>query len=102
ATSDRGDTAVLRAISPIMSLPPGEKLLAFYRRLLELNGHGLVNASFGIIGDRVVVKSERPAAFLDSEEVEQIILHLAAVADTYDDRLVHEFGGHRATDLNAS
>jgi len=62
--------------------------LPFFRRLLELNGRGLVNASFGIVGDRVVVKSERPTAFLDSEEVEQIILHLSAVADTYDDRLV--------------
>jgi hypothetical protein len=99
AKNDRGDAASLRAISPIMSLPPDEKLLPFFRRLLELNGHGLVNASFGIMGDRIVVKSERPTAFLDSAEVEQIILHLSAVADTYDDRLVSEFGGRRATDV---
>ncbi len=101
AKSDRGDSASLRAISPIMSLPPEAKLLPFFRRLLELNGHGLVNAAFGIMGDRVVVKSERPTAFLDAAEVEQIILQLSAVADTYDDRLVNEFGGERASDLNA-
>jgi len=101
AKSDRGDAAYLRAVSPIMSLPPERGLLAFFRRLLELNGHGLVNASFGIMGDRVVVKSERPTDFLDPAEVEQIILHLSAVADTYDDRLVREFGGQRASDLNA-
>jgi hypothetical protein len=98
--NDRGDAASLRAISPIMSLPPDDKLPAFFRRLLELNGHGLVNAAFGLVGDRVVVKSERPTAFLDVEEVEQIVLHLSAVADTYDDRLVSEFGGRRATDVN--
>ena len=100
AKNDRGDSASLRAVSPLMSLPPDDKLLPFFRRLLELNGHGLVNASFGLVGDRVVVKSERPTAFLDSEEIEQIILHLSAVADTYDDRLVSEFGGRRTTDVN--
>jgi type III secretion system-like peptide-binding chaperone len=99
AKNDRGDAASLSAVSPIMSLPPEPDLLPFFRRLLELNGHGLINAAFGLVGDRVVVKSERPTAFLDAAEVEQIILHLSAVADTYDDRLVKEFGGHRASDL---
>jgi hypothetical protein len=102
AKNDRGDPASLSAISPIMSLPPEPKLLPFFRRLLELNGHGLVNAAFALAGDRVVVKSERPTAFLDAAEVEQIILHLSAVADTYDDRLVKEFGGQRASDLATS
>jgi hypothetical protein len=102
AKSDRGDTAFLTAVSPIMSLPPDAALLPFFRRLLELNGHGLVNAAFGIVGDRVVVKSERPTAFLDVAEVEQIVLQLSAVADTYDDRLVKEFGGQRMSDPNAT
>jgi len=100
AKSDRGDTSFLRAVSPIMSLPPEANLSSFFRRLLELNGHGLVNAAFGIMGDRIVAKSERPTAFLDAAEVEQIILQLSAVADTYDDRLVREFGGQRATDIH--
>jgi hypothetical protein len=100
--NDRGDGASLRAISPIMTLPPEPSLLPLFRRLLELNGHGLVNAAFGILGDRVVVKSERPTAFLDAAEVEQIVMHLSAVADTFDDRLVKEFGGQRTTDLVAS
>ena len=97
--SDRGDAAYLRAISPVMSLPPADKLLLFYRRLLELNARGLVNAAFGIVDERVVVASERPTAGLDDTEVEQIIRHLSAVADTYDDRLVKEFGGKRAHDI---
>ena len=102
AKSDRGDEAFLRAISPIMTLPSDGKVPALFRRLLELNGHGLANAAFGIIHDRIVVKSERPTAFLDGAEVEQIILHLSAVADTYDDRLVKEFGGERASDVKAT
>jgi hypothetical protein len=64
AKSDRGDEAFLRAISPVMTLPPEGKLPALFRRLLELNGHGLANAAFGIVSDRIVVKSERPTAFL--------------------------------------
>jgi hypothetical protein len=37
--------------------------------------------------------SERPAPGLGAEEVEQSIRHLAAVADTFDDRLAKDFGG---------
>jgi hypothetical protein len=102
AKSDRGDTVYLRAVSPIMSLPPESLLLPLFRRLLELNGRGLVNAAFAVVDDRVVVKSERPTSFLDVAEVEQIILHLSAVADTYDDRLVKEFGGQRKSDNNTA
>jgi hypothetical protein len=43
--------------------------------------------------------SERPAEGLDESECEQIVRHLAAVADTYDDKLVKEFGGARASDV---
>src|SRR3954463_12922341 len=96
--NDRGDTVSLRAVSPVMTLPAGDRS-ALYQRLLELNGQGLVNAAFGVVGERIVVKSERPAAWLEAAEVEQIIMQLSAVADTYDDRLVREFGGERASDL---
>lgn len=88
----------LRVISPIMSLPDPDKHLPLFHRLLELNANGLVNSSFGLLGERVVVVSERPAAGLDADEVEQVIKHTSAVADTYDDRLVAEFGGKRASD----
>jgi T3SS (YopN, CesT) and YbjN peptide-binding chaperone 1 len=97
--SDRGDAAFLRAVSPVMTMPDGDRL-ALYQRLLELNGQGLVNAAFGISGERIVVKSERPASWLEAAEVEQIIMQLSAVADTYDDRLVREFGGERASELS--
>jgi hypothetical protein len=87
----------LRVASPVMT-PADDKRDALYKRLLEMNAGGLANASFGLLNDKVVVVSERPAEGLDEGEVEQIIKHLSAVADTYDDRLVKEFGGKRAAD----
>jgi len=92
------DKMYLRVISPVVTLPEATKREALFTRLLELNGSGLANCAFGLIGDRVVVVSERPAEGLDDVEVEQTIRHLGAVADTYDDRLVKEFGGTRAAD----
>jgi hypothetical protein len=88
-----------RVVSPVMTLPDAVTREALFVRLLELNGKGLANCAFGLIGDRVVVVSERPVKGLDGEEAEQIIRPLAAVADTYDDRLVKEFGGARASDV---
>jgi hypothetical protein len=88
----------LRVVSPVMSLPEAAKREALFTRLLELNGNGLANCAFGLIGDRVVVVSERPCEGLDQQEAEQIIRFLGAVADTYDDKLVKEFGGKRASD----
>jgi hypothetical protein len=87
----------LRVASPVVTLPAGvDKHPALFRRLLELNAGGLANAAFGLTGDRVVAVSERPAQGLGSEEVEQTIRHLAAVADTFDDRLEKEFGATKA------
>lgn len=87
----------LRIASPVM-VPAEENREALYKRLLELNAAGLANAAFGLLQDKVVAVSERPAENLDPGEVEQMIRHLSAVADTYDDRLVREFGGKRASD----
>jgi CelD/BcsL family acetyltransferase involved in cellulose biosynthesis len=93
------DLLYFRVISPVMTLPEAAAREGLFVRLLELNGKGLANCAFGLIGDRIVVVSERPARGLDKEEAEQIIRHLSAVADTYDDRLVKEFGGTRASDV---
>lgn len=85
--------AYLRVASPIASVPAdAARHTPLFRRLLELNASGLANAAFGLMGDRVVAVSERPVEGLDEGEVEQMIRHLAAVADTFDDRLQKEFG----------
>jgi hypothetical protein len=83
----------LRVASPIGGLPADAgRHLALFRRLLELNASGMANAAFGLLGERIVAVSERPTVGLDEGEVEQMIRHLAAVADTFDDRLEKEFG----------
>ena len=87
----------LRVASPVMVPAEGNRE-ALYKRLLELNATGLANAAFALLNDKVVAVSERPAENLDPGEVEQMVRHLSAVADTYDDRLVKEFGGKRASD----
>jgi hypothetical protein len=94
--ADRGET-FLRVASPVVTLPADTgKHGALFRRLLEINAAGLANAAFGLVGERVVAVSERPAEGLDAEEVEQMVRHLAAVADTFDDRLEKEFGAPKA------
>jgi len=84
----------LRVVSPVLTLAadraPHEPL---FRHLLELNAAGLANAAFGLIDQRIVAVSERPTEDLQATEVDQMIRHLAAVADTYDDRLMTQFGG---------
>ena len=50
------------------------------------------NAAFGVLNDGVVVVSERPAEGLDPQEVEQILKHVGAVADHYDDQFIKEWG----------
>jgi hypothetical protein len=90
-------TAYLRVASPVVTLPAEtERHGALLRHLLELNAAGLANAAFGLVGDRVVAVSERPVEGLSAGEVEQMVRHLAAVADTFDDRLAREFGARKA------
>ncbi|MFO0614038.1 MAG: YbjN domain-containing protein [Polyangiaceae bacterium] len=91
----------VRVAAPVM-VPPSidteggiENQYKLFRRLLELNAVGLSNAAFGLLEGRVIVVSERPAAALQEVELEQMVRHLAAVADTFDDKLVAEFGGVR-------
>jgi hypothetical protein len=91
------DETFLRVASPVVTLPADKTQHgALFRRLLEINAGGLANAAFGLVGDRVVAVSERPADGLGAEEVEQTVRHLAAVADTFDDRLEKEFGATKA------
>ena len=90
-------TTYVRVASPVVTLPADPaKQTSLFRKVLELNAAGLANAAFGLAGERIVAVSERPTAGLDSQEVEQMVRHLSAVADTFDDRLVREFGATKA------
>ncbi len=92
-----GKGVFVRVISPVMKPAAGSRE-ALYRRLLELNAGGLANAAFGVLNEQIVAVSERPSDGLDAGELDQMVRHLAAVADTYDDRLVKDFGGKRFSD----
>lgn len=94
----RQEVLTLRVVSPVLILPAAEARLPLYTRVLELNANGLGNCAFGLVGDRLVALSERPVEGLDPKEIEQIVRQVAAVADTYDDRLVKDFGGQRASE----
>jgi hypothetical protein len=98
ARRDPNRQIFLRVVSPVMTMPDAAKREPLFVRLLELNANGLGNSAFGKIGERIVALSERPTEGLDLGEVEQIIKQVSAVADTFDDRLVAEFGGARASD----
>jgi hypothetical protein len=83
----------LRVVSPVLTLTDEGPHEPLFRHLLELNAAGLANAAFGLIDQRIVAVSERPTEDLQAAEVDQMLRHLAAVADTYDDRLLAQFGG---------
>ncbi len=90
--SGNADGTWVRVVAPVVKLPTADKRLAFYERLLDLNAKAMRNASFGVLNDGVVIVSERPAEGLDAEEVEQIMKHVGALADHYDDLFMKEYG----------
>ncbi|MGZ3416294.1 MAG: T3SS (YopN, CesT) and YbjN peptide-binding chaperone 1 [Polyangiales bacterium] len=92
-TGDHGNW--LRVMAPVVKLPKEDKRQAFFEKLLELNAKSMRNAAFGVLNDGVVVVSERPAEGLDPQEVEQILKHVGAVADHYDDQFIKEWGVSR-------
>lgn len=91
-TEDAKHGVWVRAVAPVTKLPGADKRLAFYEKLLDLNAKSMRNAAFGVMNDGVVVVSERPAQGLDAAEVEQILKHVGAVADHYDDQFIKEWG----------
>lgn len=82
------DTLEVKAT--ILRLPP-QRLLAFYRRCLELN-RLLIGCAIGIEGDTVIVSSERLLPGLDRAAIARMLLDVASAADQLDDDLAQEFG----------
>ncbi len=95
ASTDKGTW--VRVVAPVVKLPPEEQRLAFFARLLDLNAKAMRNAAFGVQGDVVVIVSERPAQGLDANEVDQILKHVGATADHYDDAFEKEYGVAKAS-----
>lgn len=87
----------LRVVAPVVKFAEETRHQLFHK-LLTLNASGLASCAFGVVGDSVVVVSERPTKDLDESEVLHTVRQVAALADTFDDRLVEEFGGKRSSD----
>ena len=87
---DRG--AYFRVIAPVVRLPEEARRAEVFGHLLELNAKSMRNAAFGALNGNVVVLSERPIEGLDAGEVEQILKHVGAMADHFDDELEKKFG----------
>ena len=88
----------VRVAAPVI-VPPAdaERRAKLFEHALSLNARGLQNAAFGLLEGTLIVVSERPSAGLDEAEFEQMLTHLSAVADTFDDRFVKDFGGELAS-----
>jgi hypothetical protein len=93
-----GTSAVhLRVVAPMLVFAQDTKPELFHH-VLKLNAAGLSWCAFGVLGESLVLVAERPTEDLDPSEVVHTVQHVAALADTFDDRLVTEFGGQRSCD----
>lgn len=82
--------AVLRITSPLVFLPESNKE-AFYLKLLSLNST-LSSCALSIHDEIVLVVAQRPTFGLVQEELEDLVWHVAYVADLLDNKLSDEFG----------
>jgi hypothetical protein len=92
--------ATLRMVSPILYFPE-ERVVALYRKCLEINME-LLNCALGVYQDTVAVVSERPTSGLDTIEFAGTLDYLSAVADDLDDKLAIEFGAKLYGGIRAS
>lgn len=84
-------TAVV-AIAPLFSAVPSVNTAAFYRKLLEHNGHMGGIASFAIQPDGwIALHAARPLKGLDGPEFATMIAAVGRFADQFDDELIAEF-----------
>lgn len=87
-----------RVAAPVVKLPATDQRAALFQHVLELNARELAGAAFGLLGDEIVVVSERPLRDLDSSEIDATIRGVGRLADTWDDALASRFGAKRSSD----
>jgi len=82
--------ASLRITSPIVDIPAANREL-FYRHLLDLNGT-LSSCALSTHENIVLVVAQRPTFGLVQEELDDLVWHVAYVADLLDNKLADEWG----------
>ena len=81
---------------PIMKVPV-DKAMPYYRRLLELNRGLMGKAAFAVDDENTVsILAGRGIVDIDPNEMADIIIRTARMADYYDDVLLDEFGRENA------
>jgi hypothetical protein len=83
----------LRVAAAVLTMDDQVDALALYHRLLVLNGETIVGAAFAVRGPHVILHCERSTRDLDQSEVDDMLRRVQTYADTWDDKLVAEFGG---------
>ncbi|MEM1310853.1 MAG: YbjN domain-containing protein [Cyanobacteria bacterium P01_H01_bin.153] len=85
------DEDILTVWSSVLSLPAKDepKLM---RHLLEMNCGETFEASFGILGNQVVVLASRPLADISPGEISRLMTIVATIADDNDEALQAEYG----------
>ncbi|HMO24048.1 MAG: YbjN domain-containing protein [Cyanobacteriota/Melainabacteria group bacterium] len=92
--------AVLRITSPLVFLPQDNRE-SCYRKLLDLNSN-LSSCALSTHDDIVLVVAQRPTFGLVQEELDDLVWHVAYVADLLDNKLADEFGCQMYTDEAAA
>ncbi|MBS1990714.1 MAG: YbjN domain-containing protein [Cyanobacteria bacterium SZAS LIN-3] len=87
---DNYQGATLRITSPIVQVPE-KNLEAFYRHLLDINGT-LSSCALSTHENLVLVVAQRPTFGLVQEELDDLVWHVAYVADQLDNKLADQFG----------
>ncbi|HEY5934024.1 MAG TPA: CesT family type III secretion system chaperone [Kofleriaceae bacterium] len=89
------------AIAPLFRAMPTGKEAAFYRKLLEHNGHMGGMASFAIQPDGwVVLHAGRALKGMDGHELATMVAAVGKFADQFDDQLIAEFYGSQPEATN--
>jgi len=78
-----GEKNVLRVTATVARVPEGADEAALYRKLLELNAGEVKGVAFGIVGDDIVLISERSTLDLDPSETEDMLRRTEGLAEHY-------------------
>ncbi len=92
--------AVLRITSPLVFLPDANRE-QMYRKLLDLNS-SLSSCALSTHDNLVLVVAQRPIFGLVQEELDDLVWHVAYVADLLDNKLADEFGCRMYTEEAAA
>lgn len=83
--------AVLRITSPLVYLPEDKtRLEDIYRHLLDLNS-SMSNCALATHQNLVLIVAQRPTRGLTQEELDNLVWHIAYVADMLDNQLADNY-----------